>query len=85
MQRKKETFRVVQRSALYRSRRELSNAYFLAKFGFDTAENEPSKVSDRVLRDPFRRRPAARLPGRGVLVSFHGVRGSFSDSLPQPE
>ena len=27
-----------------RSRRELSNAYFLAKFGFDTAENEPSKV-----------------------------------------
>ena len=27
-----------------RSRRELSNAYSLAKFGFDTAENEPSKV-----------------------------------------
>ena len=27
-----------------RSRRELSNAYFLAKVGFDTAENEPSKV-----------------------------------------
>ena len=29
-----------------RSRRELSNAYLvvLAKFGFDTAENEPSKV-----------------------------------------
>ena len=24
-----------------RSRRELSNAYLLAKFGFDTAENEP--------------------------------------------
>ena len=37
-------FRAVQRSALCRSRRELSNAYFLAKFGFDTAENEPSKV-----------------------------------------
>ena len=33
-------FRAVQRSALCRSRRELSNAYFLAKFGFDTAENE---------------------------------------------
>ena len=28
----------VQRSALCRFRRELSNAYFLAKFGFDTAE-----------------------------------------------
>ena len=37
-------FRAVQRSALCRSRRELSNAYLLAKFGFDTAENEPSKV-----------------------------------------
>ena len=28
-----------------RSRRELSNAYVLAKFGFDTAENEPCQVS----------------------------------------
>ena len=26
-----------------RSRRELSNAYFVAKIGFDTAENEPAK------------------------------------------
>ena len=34
----------MQRSALCRSRRELSNEYFLAKFGLDTAENEPSKV-----------------------------------------
>ena len=34
----------MQRSALCRSRRELSNAYFLAKFGFDTAENEPCQV-----------------------------------------
>ena len=34
----------MQRSALCRSRRDLSNAYLLAKFGFDTAENEPSKV-----------------------------------------
>ena len=34
----------MQRSALCRSRRELSNEYLLAKIGFDTAENEPSKV-----------------------------------------
>ena len=34
----------VQRSGLCRSRRELSNAYLLAKIGVDTAENEPSKV-----------------------------------------
>ena len=27
-----------------RSRQELSNEYFLAKFGFDTAENQPRKV-----------------------------------------
>ena len=37
-------FRAVQRSALCRSRRELSNAYLLAKFGFDTAENEPCQI-----------------------------------------
>ena len=36
--------RTLQRSALCRSRRELLNAYLLAKFGFDTAENEPCKV-----------------------------------------
>ena len=41
---KKWDCRAVQRSALSRSRRELSNAYFLAKCGFATAENEPSKV-----------------------------------------
>ena len=34
----------MQRKALCRSRRELSNAYLLAKFGFDTAVNEPFEV-----------------------------------------
>ena len=34
----------MERSVLCRSRREFSNAYFVAKFGFDTAENEPSKI-----------------------------------------
>ena len=34
----------MQRNALCRSRRELSNEYYLAKFGLDTAENEPSQV-----------------------------------------
>ena len=34
--------KTVQRNALCRSWRELSNACLLAKFGFDTAENEPS-------------------------------------------
>ena len=36
--------KAVQRSALCRSRRELSNDYLLAKIGVDTAENEPCKV-----------------------------------------
>ena len=34
----------MQRSALCRSRRELSNAYLLATIGADTAENEPLEV-----------------------------------------
>ena len=46
----------MQRSALCRSRRELSNAYFLAKFGVDTAENPPvpSVFEDNPV---YRRRP----------------------------
>ena len=36
--------RTVQRSALCRSPRELSNAYLLAKIGVNTAENEPLEV-----------------------------------------
>ena len=32
------------KECMCRSRRELSNEYLLAKFGFNTAENEPSKV-----------------------------------------
>ena len=36
----------MQRSALCRSRRELSNEYLLAKIGVDTAENEPLKIAD---------------------------------------
>ena len=50
----------MQRSALCRSRRELSNAYFLAKFGFDTAENEPCKVCPIA---PVKFAPARRLAG----------------------
>ena len=38
----------MQRSALYRSRRELSNEYLLAKIGVDTAENEPLEVWGKI-------------------------------------
>ena len=63
--RKKCDFRAVQRSALCRSRRELSNEYLLAKFRFDTAENEPCKVC----------RTARRIPS---LVGGQTLQGSFS-------
>ena len=39
-----DSTRTVQRSALNRSRRELSYVYLLAKIGVDTAENEPPEV-----------------------------------------
>ena len=46
--------RTVQRSALCRSRRELSNAYLLAKIGVDTAENEPLEVlGENSIQYPF--------------------------------
>jgi hypothetical protein len=40
--------KTVQRSALCRSRRELSNEYLLAKIGVDTAENEPLDVWGKI-------------------------------------
>ena len=52
--------KAVQRSASCRSRRELSNAYFLATFAFDAAEHEPCKVwpiaAPRLLRGLLRPR-----------------------------
>ena len=42
---------------IYRSRQELSDEYLLAKFGFDTAENEPPKGSKKCM---LQRTPLAR-------------------------
>ena len=61
----------MQRSALCRSRRELSNAYFLGKFGFDTAENEPCKFCPLT---------AYRSPKCGLLPAD---RSSGTRSLPR--
>ena len=44
----RERSKTVQRSALRRSRRELSNEYLLAKIGVDTAENEPLEVWGKI-------------------------------------
>ena len=55
-----------------RSRRELSNAYFLAKFGLDAAENEPRTVLAA-------RRQACRATTRKVRRHVpHPVRRSCS-------
>ena len=43
-------WRTVQRSALYRSRRELSNEHLLAKIGVDTAENELLQILFKIIQ-----------------------------------
>ena len=42
----RERSKTVQRSALCRSRRKLSNEHLLAKFGFDTTENFDSSLTN---------------------------------------
>ena len=56
--------KTVQRSALCRSRRELSNAYLLAKIGVDTAENEPLEVWG----------------GNSIQYSLHSLQATTSHS-----
>ena len=60
-------------SALCRSRRELSNAYFLAKFGFDTAANDPVKFA----RSPAaHRRLAARSEELGDRITAKALKAA---------
>ena len=60
----------------------LSNAYFLAIFRFDTAENEPAKKFAKFYRSSpgpalreGRRGPAGRAPGRQRRAGRGGARG----------
>ena len=69
----------MQRSALCRSRRELSNAYyFLAKFGFDTAENEPRQAAPPAAeRARLRPGDAVRVrPAHRATAAFELLRSS---------
>ena len=77
--------RTVQRSALCRSRRELSNAYFLAKIGLDTAENEPCQVcptprnaaaAPRALTTGTPKRPCLSAVPRTCTCRLRGHRSS---------
>ena len=66
----------MQRSTLCRSRREFSNEYLLAKFGFDTAENEPCKVCPlSVYRSP---RFAVSAPCFGIATVIGVISVVFS-------
>ena len=75
----------------------LSNAYFLAKFRFDTAENEPAKnlqIFARILqngalslslRPPGRRGVAGRVPKRRQAEALsRALRGSGSSASSSP-
>ena len=60
-----------------RSRRELSNAYLLPKFGFDTAENEPSQILLIGTRDARSHRSGVGVPGSEERFFRLGSAGAF--------
>ena len=73
----------MQRSALCRSRRELSNEYSLAKIGVDTAENEPLEVwgkSQFNIHSP----PKKVHLGKGLHCSVVRAEANFCDAPPVP-
>ena len=75
---KNQDWRAVQRRVLFRSRRELSNEYLLAKFGFDTAENEPCKVCPlSAYRSPVRLIIIITDPHSSGQITTRGEGGSF--------
>ena len=57
-----------------RSRQELSNEHSLAKFGFDTAENEPCKVCP--IPTPLTREQLLRVPDEKFAAGWSGS-GTF--------
>ena len=78
---------MVQRSALCRSRRELSDEYLLANFGFDTAENEPSFLRVYPNRPTRDTRSFTRNPRSGTLrvVCLRAVSGGRGPPWQRPD
>ena len=74
----------MQRSALCRSRRELSNAYLLAKFGLDTAENEPWLDSGSPWFVVRARVGAARAPSPRTRPGPRGVQRGVRRRATRP-
>ena len=71
----------MQRRALCRSRRELSNEYLLDEIGVDTAESEPlevwGKIQFTIHFTPYSRPLvllSARVRSRRLLTALRGVR-----------
>ena len=77
-----------ERSTLCRSRRELSNAYFLAKFGFNTAENEPCQVcpiEQCSSGQCNRMKQGASVWFRISAGTWHHKRVMWTQNIPQPQ
>ena len=72
-----------------RSRRELSNAYLLEKFGFDTAENEPCKVCPIARRSHDAQLPSSPAAGERkdpksrLTIPYLGSRSLISCQIWQ--
>ena len=64
-----------------RSRQELSNEYLLAKFGFDTAENEPLKVCQKLAKSQKKSQKKTQYFFLPLRCCFRGAdrRTSFCD------
>ena len=61
-----------------RSRRELSNAYLLAKIGVDTAENEPLEVwGENSIQYSLHSLGTGERSGVGVGVVFLAARAPY--------
>ena len=57
----------------------LSNAYFLAKFRFDTAENEPAKNLQNL---PILLTPSSSLQQQSSVAELHAGPGPLSGQAP---
>ena len=72
----------MQKSALCRSRRELSNEYLLAKIGVDTAEDQLLKVWGYGVSTPrprpLRGQPAQSIPLRFNSLTPTGLKGKLA-------
>ena len=74
----------MQRSALCRSRRELSNEYLLAKIGVDRAENEPLEVWGKIIQYySFVSLGTMKKGGDEMRIAFDEMAGGKNEVTPE--